>query len=156
METATPQAISAGRIHRAPALQGTAPPGASLDTPGLGPFLSPLRTSVLMVIFSVAGLHECFSWGISPHPKFWSHKECCLSPHQRAVGRVPISLPPNPGSILGGEASLLSLPLFFLCSCEMLISVSFSWFTCFLGGLGWVGMRMRVLGGRIQFRTPQF
>lgn len=74
-------------------------------------------------------------WGIPPYPKFWSHRTCPLSPQQSRGRRSLSALPTNPGSILG-EGSLLSLPLFFFSLfCEMLISVSFSWFTCF-GGFG--------------------
>lgn len=60
--------------------------------------------------------------------------------------------PPTPTLAASlGEDSLP--PRFFLCSCEMLISVSFSWFTCF-GGFGVGGYENGSFGRGGYFRMP--
>lgn len=57
----------------------------------------------------------------------------------------------EPWQHLEGRASSLPSPHLFFCSCEMLISVSFSWFMCFGG---WSG-RFREGGTQLRTSRPQ-
>nr|KAF6491107.1 serine/arginine repetitive matrix 2 [Molossus molossus] len=88
------------------------------------------------------GLHECFL-GNPTTPQVLEPQGVFLP--NRAEGGVLLSPPPlNPGCILRVSPSF-STPL-FLCSCEMLIC-EFS-LVHVLGGLGWVGIKMGVAGGK--------
>lgn len=95
--------------------------------------------------------------GIPSCPKFWSRGARPPFFPNRAGGWGLVCPPPlpQPWQHPMGEGSLISLPPFFSLFCEMLISVSFSWFTCFWGVWGGLGMRMGVAGGEIWFGTPR-